>query len=170
MPLRLPLASHGHPRLPDTPDASQGSSWESCHRAPAGQKSQRFGHDSVLCERSRGISYISLHRISMCIFLDRSGLSIGPRRGHFLLPSSENGCQVGNGPTSRKMKVFRMAYSIVENVPTPRESIFKLFLASQRPYGAKNQKWTEKLRHIKLLIFPLYLLRSAAWAGPWKFL
>ena len=30
--------------------------------------------------------------------------------------------------------------SIVENVPTPRESIFKLSLASQRPYGAKHQK------------------------------
>ena len=106
---------------------------------------QRFGHGSVLCERSRGISCVSLHRISLRIFLDRSGLSIGTCHGHFLLPSWENGCQVGNGPKSRKMKVLRMAYPIVENVPTPRESIFKLFPASQRPYRAKKQKWTKTL-------------------------
>ena len=42
----------------------------------------------------------------------------------------------------KKMKVLRMAYSIVENVATPRESMFKLFPVSQRPYGAK-QKMTE---------------------------
>ena len=108
-----------------------------------GMLGQRFGNDSVLCERSHAISCISLHRISLRIFLDRSGLSIGPCHGHFLLPSWENGCRVGNSPKSRKMTVLRMPYSIVENVPTPRESIFKLFPASQRPYGAKNQKWTE---------------------------
>ena len=130
--------------LAQTAHGPPPSQWESFPRAPAGQKSQRFGYDSVLCERSRGISCISLHRILFCICLDKSGLSIGPCHGHFLLPSWKNKCQVGSGTKSRKIKVLRMAFSIVENVPTPRESIFELFPASQRPYGAKNQKWTEK--------------------------
>ena len=34
---------------------------------------------------------------------------------------------------SPKMKVLRMKFSILENVPTPRERIFKLSPASQRP-------------------------------------
>ncbi len=38
------------------------------------------------------------------------------------------------GRRSQKMKVPRMDSSIVENVPTPWESIFKLFLTSKRPY------------------------------------
>ena len=53
------------------------------------------------------------------------------------------------------MKVLRMAYSIVENVPTPRESIFKLFPASQHPYRAKNQKWTENPTHLFINISPI---------------
>ena len=56
---------------------------------------QRFGHDLALGERSRRISGISLHIISLRIFLDGSGLSMEPWHGHFLLPSWENGCQVG---------------------------------------------------------------------------
>ncbi len=36
-----------------------------------------------------------------------------------------------------KKKVLRMKFSIVENVPTSRDSIFKLSPASQRPPGAK---------------------------------
>ena len=39
---------------------------------------------------------------------------------------------------SQKMKVLRMKFSIVENVPTPRESIFKLSTASQLAYRAKS--------------------------------
>ena len=45
-----------------------------------------------------------------------------------------------NGRKSKKKKVLRMKFSIVENVPTSRDSIFKLSPASQRPSGAKNQK------------------------------
>ena len=116
---------------------------QDCWDNLGGMLGQCFGHDSVLCERSRGISCISLHIILFRICLDKSGLSIGPCHGHFLLPSWKNRCQVGSGTKSQKMKVLRMAFSIVENVPTPRESIFELFPASQRPYGAKNQTWTE---------------------------
>ena len=55
---------------------------------------------------------------------------------------------------SRKMKVLRMRSSIVENVPTPRETIFKLSPASQLPYRAKIQNLLEIL---KLRIFPYFL-------------
>ena len=103
-----------------------------------GMLGQRFGHDSFLCKRSRGNSVISLRIILLRMFLDRSGLIIGPCHGHFFLPSWENGRRVGNSPKSRKMKVLRMAYSIVENVPTARESIFELCPASQCPYRAKK--------------------------------
>ena len=40
----------------------------------------------------------------------------------------------GGLPKSRKMKVLRMGLPGVENVPTPRGSIFKLSRASQLPY------------------------------------
>ena len=49
-----------------------------------------FGHfcnDLALDERPGGNYDISLHRISLRIFLDGSGLSMEPWRGHFLLPS-----------------------------------------------------------------------------------
>ena len=36
-----------------------------------------------------------------------------------------------------KQKVLRMKQPIVENVPMPRESIFKLFPSSQLPYTSK---------------------------------
>ena len=98
----------------------------------------------VLCERSRGISCISIHRILFRICLDKSGLSIGTCRGHFLLPSWKNRCQVRNDTKSRKNKVLRMAYSMVENVPTPSESIFKLCPASQLPHTAKSEEQTTK--------------------------
>ena len=41
---------------------------------------------------------------------------------------------------SRKMKVLRMKSSIVENVPTPDDIIFKLCTASQLPYNAQTRK------------------------------
>ena len=104
---------------------------------------QRFGHDLALGERSRGISGISLCRISLRIFLDGSGLSMGPWHGHFLLPSWSGGEGREKVEKSRKMTVLRMMSSIVENVPTPRESIFKLFPASQLPYRAKIQIYTK---------------------------
>ena len=50
----------------------------------------------------------------------------------------------GKGQKSQKMKVIRMKCSIVENVPTPRESLLELFLTSQLPYGAKIQKLSKK--------------------------
>ena len=60
------------------------------------------------------------------------------QQGHVLLPSWENGCQVGTvGNRQTKIRVLRMKCSIVENVSTPQESIFKLSPASQRPSGQK---------------------------------
>ena len=73
--------------------------------------------------------------------------------------------QVGRGPTrwegrkrvekSRKMKVLRMKSSIVENVPTPWESLFELFPASQLPYRAKLNKILEQFKN---QIFPVFSL------------
>ena len=45
---------------------------------------------------------------------------------------------------SRKIEVLRMKFSILENVPTPRERVFKLCTASQRPYKCQIQKHTRK--------------------------
>ncbi len=56
---------------------------------------QHLGHDSALYERSQGISDMSLYRISSRIFLDGSGKGVELWCGCFLLPSWENGCQVG---------------------------------------------------------------------------
>ena len=44
----------------------------------------------------------------------------------------------GNGLKETKIQVLRMAFSIVENVPTAHESIFELCPVSQRPYRAKH--------------------------------
>ena len=52
------------------------------------------------------------------------------------------------------MKVLRMTFAIVENVPTPWESIFKLFPASQRPYRAKIKKNTKKTKNPISPYFP----------------
>ena len=41
---------------------------------------------------------------------------------------------------NRKMKVLRMRFSILENVPTSDDIIFMLFLASQLPYMYKSNK------------------------------
>ena len=41
---------------------------------------------------------------------------------------------------SRKLKVLRMGFSIVENTPTSDDIIFKLSRGSQRPYRAKFKK------------------------------
>ena len=49
---------------------------------------------------------------------------------------------------SKKMKVLRMRFSIVENTPTPRESIFTLSRGSQLPYNKKS----------KNIIFYIYIL------------
>ena len=38
------------------------------------------------------------------------------------------------------MKVIRMRFSIVENVPMSDDIIFKISRGSQRPYGAKSKK------------------------------
>ena len=60
----------------------------------------------------------------------------------------------------KKMKVLRMESSIVENAPTPQESILKLFLTSQLPYRAKIQTFLEKTK-TKLRIFPYFLYQPA---------
>ena len=134
---------------------------------------QHFSHDLTLGERPHRISGAHLHIILLRVFLDGSGIRIEAWHGHLLVPSWENGCQVGKvggrSKTSRKMKVLGMKLPIVENVPTPRESIFRLFAASQRPYRAKNKKMDREIRQTNLFIFPLYLLGSAAWTEPWKF-
>ena len=55
----------------------------------------------------------------------------------------------GGQQKCRKTKVLRMKFSIVENVPTPWESIFKLFPASQLPYRAKIQKIQQQKKYKK---------------------
>ena len=67
---------------------------------------QCFDHSLAFGERSRRISGISLHIISVRIFLDGSGLSMQPWPGHSLLPSCENGCQVGKVGNGLKEKKF----------------------------------------------------------------
>ena len=52
------------------------------------------------------------------------------------------------------MKVLRMTFAIVENVPTPWESIFKLFPASQLPYRAKIKIMTNKYKNQISPYFP----------------
>ena len=52
-------------------------------------------------------------------------------------------------------KILGMASPGVENVPTPRESIFKLSPPSQRPSGAKNPKILFVINFI--LISPIFL-------------
>ena len=68
------------------------------------------------------------------------------------------GVGLGGSKKDRKMKVLRMRSSIVENVPTPQESLLELFPASQLPYRAKIQKMFEIL---KLRIFPYFLYQPA---------
>ena len=122
--------------LPDAPRCLPGPSGNNF----GGILGQRFGHDLAFGERTRRISGVPLHRISSRIFLDGSGLSMEPWHGHFLLRSWENGGRLENGRKSVKMEVLRMKFPIVENVPTSRESIFKLCTASQLPYRAKFKK------------------------------
>ncbi len=55
---------------------------------------QHFGRDSAFGKRSGGFSGISLHRISLRIFLDGSGIRIEAWHGLFLAPSCQDGCQV----------------------------------------------------------------------------
>ena len=52
-------------------------------------------------------------------------------------------------------KKLRMKLPIVEKVPTPWESIFKLSLGSQRPYGTTNPKTV-----LKRMFFFLSLLEG----------
>ena len=60
-----------------------------------------------------------------------------------------------------------MKLPIVENVPTPRESIFKLFPTSQHPYGAKLKKMAETSDYYFYTYFPLFpLLRGSPIRGP----
>ena len=61
--------------------------------------------------------------------------------------------RVQKGP---KMKALRMKFSILENVPTPQESILKLCTASQRPYMAKSQKYRKHIKSIYLYKFPYF--------------
>ena len=59
-------------------------------------------------------------------------------------------------PKSQKMKVLTMAYSIMENVSTARESIFKLFPATQSPYRAKKRMDRTSPTHLFINIFPIF--------------
>ena len=65
------------------------------------------------------------------------------------------GVGLGGSKTCWKMEVLRMTSSIVENVPTPRETIFKLSPASQLPYRAKIQKLTDKYTNTISLVFSI---------------
>ena len=53
------------------------------------------------------------------------------------------------------LKVLRMGFSIVENVPTPCGIIFKLCTASQLPYRAKSKNWTKNIENPSFTVFPL---------------
>ena len=57
-----------------------------------------------------------------------------------------------------------MESSIVENIPTPWESIFKLVLTSKCPYKAEIQKNTEKT---KLRKFPYFSISARDGAIPY---
>ena len=63
------------------------------------------------------------------------------------------------------LNVLRMEFSIMENVPTPRESIFKLFNVFQRQSGEKLKKCSKScIRITDFQYFPLYLYVS--WSYP----
>ena len=62
---------------------------------------------------------------------------------------------------SQKMKVLRMKFSIVENVRTSRDIIFKLSPASQRPYGGKTHD-VFYYYYSCLYNFPIYPLFGVA--------
>ena len=58
----------------------------------------------------------------------------GGRAGNFWVRLGRSGWEGRERvKKSRKIKVLRMKCSIVENVPTPRESLLELFPASQLP-------------------------------------
>ena len=57
---------------------------------------------------------------------------------------------------TQKMKVIRMKFSILENVPIPRGSILELGRASQLPYRAKIKKsYQHLINSINFPIFPI---------------
>ena len=61
---------------------------------------------------------------------------------------------------SRKIKVLRMRFSIVENVPMSDDIIFKLSRGSQRPYGAKSKK---------SYYLPIFILLDPSLLSTWGF-
>ena len=69
------------------------------------------------------------------------------------------------GRKSQKMKVLRTKFSIVGNVPTPDDNVFKLSLASQLPYNAKIQKH----RILIISIFWVYMFCIFSTKGPHDF-
>ena len=90
-----------------------------------------------------------------------SGRSVGYFGVHFGTSGWEGR---ERGKKSRKMKVLRMKCSIVENVPTPRESLLELFLTSQLPYRAKIRKLLGKLN---LRNFPYFSISAHVGAIPY---
>ena len=69
-------------------------------------------------------------------------------------------CQVGKvgkwSKNDKNIKVLRMKFSIVENVPTPRESIFTLSRASQLPYSEQNKTYQGERRYFFIYTIFLY--------------
>ena len=63
------------------------------------------------------------------------------------------GGEVKNG---QKMKVLRMRFSIVENVPTPCGSILNLFRGSQLKSGAKSKNWSKFIKNPDFPYFPVF--------------
>ena len=55
-----------------------------------------------------------------------------------------------------KMKVLRMRFSIVENVPTPCGSILNLFRRSQLKSGAKSKNWSKFIENPDFPYFPVF--------------
>ena len=82
--------------------------------------------------------------------------------GTFFCRVGKMGVGLGGLESGKKMKVLRMKSSIVENVPTSDDIIFKLSLAPQLPYNAQIEKIRQKMikdfRHIFLYIYlPIFL-------------
>ena len=92
--------------------------------------------------------------------------------GTFFAPKLGKRVSSWDGPdwakTSRTIQVLGIMFSIVEKVPIPRESIFKLFPASQLQYGAKIKKAGQTSNtYVFVTYFPLFSLLDRFGAILW---
>ena len=102
-----------------------GASLEPSSRICIFAHKQRFLHESASEKRSRRNSDMVLHEISLRVSV-----------GIFVGSTFARNCRFGV-ENSRKNKVLRMSYSIVENVSGLKTNVFSLPTAFQVPYNAK---------------------------------